>query len=407
MAVLSLSCEGAKRPSALVDVLGVDAGAMAKMTLGCNTELLFVFIMLALFLTFNIGLNYYDTWVLSPGPYPAGLAFPAPLCYAFAHSFFSLLGAIGMIYGRAGNKVTTQMFWAHKIKLVLNSLLLATSIVLAWYLVAHASVGALNAFRGAVTLPVLIFAFVIEGKRYSIPKIFTILLIGVGSVISVPFSSFTFTDVGFWLTIAATISVALKATLSGMLMKDSKKTGLTPVVVLFYDAMFSSLFLAVAMLFDGETIRLAQFQPQEPFVVSLGFTCGALLAFPYNLITYKFIQLTSPMGWAIATSFKLFLVIVLPMILLDHTPWAGSYIGLLMFAVGVTLYVLLEAKYEASWLNEVLPGSMSATEINKKSDLDGTTAGEHTALNQAQDQLNKVTDAVEAKKYLPKSWFAM
>ena len=380
---------------------------MAKMTLGCNTELLFVFIMLALFLTFNIGLNYYDTWVLSPGPYPAGLAFPAPLCYAFAHSFFSLLGAIGMIYGRAGNKVTTQMFWAHKIKLVLNSLLLATSIVLAWYLVAHASVGALNAFRGAVTLPVLIFAFVIEGKRYSIPKIFTILLIGVGSVISVPFSSFTFTDVGFWLTIAATISVALKATLSGMLMKDSKKTGLTPVVVLFYDAMFSSLFLAVAMLFDGETIRLAQFQPQEPFVVSLGFTCGALLAFPYNLITYKFIQLTSPMGWAIATSFKLFLVIVLPMILLDHTPWAGSYIGLLMFVVGVTLYVLLEAKYEASWLNEVLPGSMSATEINKKSDLDGTTAGEHTALNQAQDQLNKVTDAVEAKKYLPKSWFAM
>ena len=139
----------------------------------------------------------------------------------------------------------------------------------------------------------------------------------------------------------------------------------------------------------------------------LRFTCGALLAFPYNLITYKFIQLTSPMGWAIATSFKLFLVIVLPMILLDHTPWAGSYIGLLMFVVGVTLYVLLEAKYEASWLNEVLPGSMSATEINKKSDLDGTTAGEHTALNQAQDQLNKVTDAVEAKKYLPKSWFAM
>lgn len=171
--------------------------------------------------------------------------------------------------------------------------------------------------------------------------------------------------------------------------------------------MFASLFLGVACLFDGESIRLAQFQPQEPFVVSLGFFCGACLAFPYNFITYKFIQLTSPMGWAIATSFKLFIVIVIPMVFLDHTPWAGSYIGLLLFVVGVTLYIMLEAKYEASWLNEVLPGSMSATEINKKSDVDGTMAGERTALNKAQDQLNKVTDSVEAKKYLPKSWFAM
>merc|ERR1712194_611853 len=46
-------------------------------------------------------------------------------------------------------------------------------------------------------------------------------------------------------------------------------------------------------------------------------------------------------------------------------------------------------KYEASWLNEVLPGSMSAAEINKKSDVDGTTAGEETPLNKAQDKLNK------------------
>jgi hypothetical protein len=380
---------------------------MAKMSFGCNSELVFVSIMLALFLTFNIGLNYYDNWILSPGPYPAGLGFPAPLVYAFCHSFASLIGAIGMIYGRSGNKVTMQMFWGHKIKLVLNSLLLTCSIVIAWYLVSEASVAVINVFRGAVAVPVLLFAFVLEGKRYSIPKIFTILLIVGGSVISVPFGTFAYTSTGFWLTIVATSCVALKATVSAMLMKDSKRTGMTPIVVLFYDSLFSSLFLGTACMFAGETIRLGQYSPQEPAVVGLGMICGACLAFPYNFITYKFIQLTSSMGWAIATSFKLMIVIVLPLILVDHTSWAGSYIGLLLFAVGVTLYIMLEAKYEATWLNEVLPGSMSAAEINKKSDVDGTTAGETTALNQAQDALNKFTDSAEAKKYVPKSWLAM
>lgn len=376
---------------------------MAKMTFGCNTELVFVSIMLCLFLSFNIGLNYYDNWILSPGPYPHGLGFPAPLVYAFCHSLASLIGAIGMIYGRSGNKVTMQMFWGHKIKLILNSLLLTMSIVIAWFLVTHASVAVINVFRGAVAVPVLIFAFVFEGKRYSIPKIFTILLIVGGSVISVPFSTFAYTNSGFWLTIVATSCVAAKATVSSMLMKDSKKTGMTPLVVLFYDSMFSSLFLGTACLFAGETIRLGQYAPPDPAVVGLGMIVGSCLAFPYNFITYKFIQLTSAMGWAIATSFKLFIIIVIPMIFYDHTAWAGSYIGLLLFVVGVTLYIMLEAKYEASWLSEVLPGSID----HKKMDVDGTTAGETTALNKAQDSLNKFTDATEAKKWVPKSWLAM
>ena len=123
----------------------------------------------------------------------------------------------------------------------------------------------------------------------------------------VPFSTFAYTNSGFWLTIVATSCVAAKATVSSMLMKDSKKTGMTPLVVLFYDSMFSSLFLGTACLFAGETIRLGQYAPPEPAVVGLGMIVGSCLAFPYNFITYKFIQLTSAMGWAIATSFKLFM----------------------------------------------------------------------------------------------------
>ena len=79
---------------------------------------------------------------------------------------------------------------------------------------AEASVAVINVFRGAVAVPVLLFAFVLEGKRYSIPKIFTILLIVGGSVISVPFGTFAYTSTGFWLTIVATSCVALKATVS-------------------------------------------------------------------------------------------------------------------------------------------------------------------------------------------------
>lgn len=105
-----------------------------KMLFGCNAEFVFVLIMLLLFLAFNIGLNYYDNWVLSPGPYPVGLGFPAPLVYALCHAFACLLCSVAMIYGRNGNKVTYQMFWKHKFKIVLNSLLLTASIVIAWFM---------------------------------------------------------------------------------------------------------------------------------------------------------------------------------------------------------------------------------------------------------------------------------
>lgn len=375
-----------------------------KMLFGCNAEFVFVLIMLLLFLAFNIGLNYYDNWVLSPGPYPVGLGFPAPLVYALCHAFACLLCSVAMIYGRNGNKVTYQMFWKHKFKIVLNSLLLTASIVIAWFMVQHASVAVINVFRGCVALPVLIFAFVLEGKRYSIPKIFVILCVVGASLISVPWSTWAFDLYGMCLTVAGTLCIGLKATVGGMLMKDSKKDGMTPLVVLFFDSIFSSIFIATSCLFAGETIRLGQYSPTEPAVVCLGMIVGAFLAFPYNFITYKFIQMTSPVGWAIATSFKLFAIIVIPMVVYDHTSWIGAYIGIALFFLAVIAYGLLEAKYEASWLTEALP---QIADVNKKADLDGTTAGEQTPLNKAQDKLNQFTDAADAKKWMPKSWLAM
>jgi len=378
-----------------------------KMTFGCNTELVFVAIMLVMFLAFNIGLNYYDNWVLSPGPYPGGLGFPAPLVYSLCHAVSSLIGSIAMIYGRDGNRVTIKMFWAHKIKIVLNSLFLVASILLAWFMVTHASVAIINVLRGSVAIPVLLFAFMFEGKRYSIPKIFAILLIVAASVMSVPWTTFSSTPAGLWLTILATFCVAGKATVSSMLMKNAHTDGMTPLVVLFFDSCFSSLFLLIACLFAGETIRLSQYSPGEPATIGLAMAVGSILAFPYNFITYKFIQMTSAIGWAIATSFKLFIIIVIPMIFYDHTTWVGSYVGLVLFVIGVCFYGMLEAKYESTWLTEVLPKSLSAAEIGKRADPDGTTAGEQTPLNKAQDNLNKFTDAAEVKKHLPKSWMAM
>ena len=373
---------------------------------GCNAELVFVIIMLFTFLFLSIALNYYDNWVLGPVSENKGLGFPAPLVYSLCHCIATLVCSIGLVYGRSGNKITYQMFWGHKIKLVLNSLLLVISITMAGHMVKHASVSVINVLRGCVAVPVLIFAFVFEGKRYSIPKILVILIIVAASIISVPWTTFTYDHEGFWLSISATLCVAAKATVSSMLMKESKRDGMTPLVVLLFDSLFSSLFLMIACMFEGETIRLHQWQPSEPYVVLAGTIFGSLLAFPYNFITYKFIQMTSAMGWAIATSFKLFIVIVVPLIIFDHTTWVGSYVGCAMFLLGITLYAMLEAKYESAWLTDVLPKSMTIAEINKKSDLDGTLAGEKTALNMAQDKLNKLTDAAEAKKWVPKSWLA-
>merc|ERR1712195_331586 len=99
----------------------------------------------------------------------------------------------------------------------------------------HIGLSVNQVLKSCTALPVLFLAFVLEGKRYSLPKVSLIVLIVVG------------------------VAIAGKTSLSALLMKDAKKDGLTPIVLVWYDSIFSICLLLIAQLMMGEWFKISQF----------------------------------------------------------------------------------------------------------------------------------------------------
>ena len=95
----------------------------------------------------------------------------------------------------------------------------------------HIGLSVNQVLKSCTALPVLFLAFVLEGKRYSMPKVALIVLIVIGAVIAVPWGTPNADGLGVALSIISTLAIAGKTSLSALLMKDAKKDGLTPIVL--------------------------------------------------------------------------------------------------------------------------------------------------------------------------------
>jgi len=320
-------------------------------------ELVFIGLVLLVYLSFNLALNYYDNWIITRPP--NGLGFPAPLFYSACHMLACFVIASLLIWTLDAsqefpNRPSFMQFWNKKILLALNSALFCASIISNHYINdAETGPGVNQVLRAIVPLPLLVLSYYAERKRYSVPKISLVLLIVFAAIIAVPFHSLHSKILGFCLSVASTVCFAGKASLSALLLSEARQTGLTPLVLVWYDAMLSTIVLIFACLLAGETYALNQYRTDAILTVVFGMIGGSVAAYPYNFVCYKLIQLTSSLTFGLATTLKYFLVVVFPMIILDHTQWIGAYVGAAIFLCAIFLYCALEQKYESVWLSWV------------------------------------------------------
>merc|ERR1711865_1110205 len=134
-------------------------------------------------------------------------------------------------------------------------------------------------------------------------------------VIAVPWGTPNADGLGVALSIVSTLAIAGKTSLSTLLMKDAKKDGLTPIVLVWYDSI---CLLLIAQLMMGEWFKISQFTSHEPVITVFAMCAGSIMAFTYNFVSFKFIQMTSSVTHAIAGNLKLFAVVVLPAMFIDH-----------------------------------------------------------------------------------------
>lgn len=310
----------------------------------CTAEFLLVSSVLLVYLALNVGLNYYNNWLLSPPP--MGLGFPAPLFYTMCHMLASLLGSSTLMACRLELRtLSKEQFMARKFKLAILSTLFCISIAANNLSLPHIGLSVNQVLKSCTALPVLFLAFVLEGKRYSLPKVALIILIVVGAVIAVPWGTPNADGLGVSLSIVSTLAIAGKTSLSALLMKDAKKDGLTPIVLVWYDSIFSIGLLLISQILMGEWYKIARFSSNRPAGTVLAMASGSFMAFIYNFVSFKFIQMTSSVTHAIAGNLKLFAVVVLPAMFIDHITSITSWIGFVIFLCSALGYAVLEQKH--------------------------------------------------------------
>jgi drug/metabolite transporter (DMT)-like permease len=308
-----------------------------------SAESALIVTILIIYLGLNIGLNYYNNWLLSPPP--VGLGFPSPLFYTMCHMIASLLGSSGLMWCRPELRTLSQdQFWSRKFKLFILSSLFCISIAANNLSLPHIGLSVNQVLKSCTALPVLFLAFVLEGKRYSMQKVALICLIVVGAVIAVPWGTPNADGIGVALSIISTLAIAGKTSLSALLMKDAKKDGLTPIVLVWYDSIFSILLLLVAQICLREPQMLASYGANDPLLTVMAMTGGSFMAFTYNFISFKFIQITSSVTHAIVGNLKLFAVVVLPALFIDHITSVTSWVGFAIFLTAALTYAYLEQR---------------------------------------------------------------
>merc|ERR1711865_1080159 len=119
---------------------------------------------------------------------------------------------------------------------------------------------------------------------------------------------------------------------------------LTPIVLVWYDSIFSICLLLIAQLMMGEWFKISQFTSHEPVITVFAICAGSIMAFTYNFVSFKFIQMTSSVTHAIAGNLKLFAVVVLPAMFIDHITSVTSWIGFVIFLAAALGYAILEQK---------------------------------------------------------------
>lgn len=306
-------------------------------------EILLLAFIVCSYLIMNIGLNYYNSWILKAEP--NGLGFPSALLYTMCHMLASLFGSSLLIWlNPVLGSVSMEQFKKATVKLTMLSFLFCISIGANNLSLAHIGLSVNQVIKACTVLPVLVFAYFLEKKMYSLPRVAAILAMVVGAVMSVPWGTPNADPYGVFLCLLSTLAIAAKTSLGCLLLKDAKQDGLTPMVLVWYESGLSVVYLLVGAALRGEFAALAAYAQESQrhlFVATFAVGFGSVVAFCYNFVSFNALQLTSSVTFTILGKIKLVAVVVVPAIFIEHITGVVSWVGFSIFLTAAAVYTIL------------------------------------------------------------------
>ena len=272
-------------------------------------------IMVSLYFVLNLGLNYYNVYLLGGGP--GQLHLPIPIFYTMLHQVtivtFTAMWCLVVPSVRFPLYDTFMSSWKW---LIFVSTIYAASIATNNGSFASISLTVNTIFKSAIPFPTMIFSYFIESKRYTIPIIAIVSILVAGTLLAVPWhakpkpAGATPEWVGIVLVVISTLATAMRPVVSSHLMRSNAGAGgkpLTATAMAFWDALIAIPVLAVGSVVTDVVMRPGV---QEVFaganaMNNIGLiSLGCLFAGVYGPVTFYTIKLTSSLSFVIIGNFK-------------------------------------------------------------------------------------------------------
>merc|ERR1711865_1329528 len=153
---------------------------------------------------------------------------------------------------------------------------------------------------------------------------------GTGAIVAVPWHGQTQAGaIGIALCFVSMLAAATKPVVAGMLMKDMRDSGLTPLVLVWYDSIF--------------------------FI-------GSSMAFVYNIVVFYLTKVTSALTNVVLANVKQVILIVVAAIFVDHISRWWNVMGIVIFFLASFAYSYYTFK------NKAPSRTASRTSVTKPSD---------------------------------------
>lgn len=288
-------------------------------------------------LALNIGLNYYNKWVLS------ATNFRFPFLLTTVNKVVGLFIAVFLMLCRKGLPNPTELC-SNFLRPIVHVQGIATALNIGlnnWSLMII-TLTLNQVLKATVPLPTALLSVVFEGKSFSWQLYGSMLVLVAGCVLASMGAMGEEPIEGVLICLGSILATAAWTVSSAVLLQSGAKP-LDAVSLLFVSGP-TCIATLLTFFFFLEMPRLAGFTPSPdhpipaPHMIVLYLGIAAFTASVYDIVHNHFVKLTSSMNMAIMGNSKLALLIVLSMVTLEREPTILRVVGVIVSFLGVVWY---------------------------------------------------------------------
>lgn len=246
----------------------------------------------------NLGLSFWNKLALGRH---GSIRFTFPIFYTACHQIATLGGAsLTFRWVPSTNTLSWEQWRAFRAWIVVLGCLFVVNVGANNTSLVYISLSINTIVKSITPLPTMVLSFALEGKRRSLAISATVFAMVATAVISVPFGDEDNANAfGLALATLSMLAAATRPVMSAILMSGAAQNGLTPLVLVWYDAAISSVLLLLASVAIGEAREVAAYAARRPFLAAVVVLLGSAMAFFYNFVLFKLCDVVGSLNHAL------------------------------------------------------------------------------------------------------------